>query len=111
VIEWWKTYGRAVEVRSKRFSSLVVKPGCGTHTLKQSYMSVRGNNKMPWVVEALNHQSHLKSKVQSGDSDSVSDEEGQDYALTHQALRKMHLGIRPQYKRFPTLAKSPLQAA
>jgi hypothetical protein len=66
---------------------------------------------MLWAVEALNHQPHLKSKVQSGDSDSVSDEEGQEDALAHQVWGTTHLGIPPWTKRFPTLAKSPLQAA
>jgi hypothetical protein len=38
---------------------------------------------MPWAVETLNHQPHLKSKVQSGDSLSVSNKEGQEGALVH----------------------------
>jgi hypothetical protein len=32
-------------------------------------------------------------------------------APAHQALGTMHLGLPPQAKRLPTLAKSPLQAA
>jgi hypothetical protein len=55
-----------------------------------------------------------KIKIQSKDgmdSDLVSDEEGQEDIPAHQALRTMHLGYPPQVKRFPTLAKSPLQAA
>jgi hypothetical protein len=39
---------------------------------------------MLWVVEALNCQPHCKSKVQSGDSDLMSDEEGQEDDLAHQ---------------------------
>jgi hypothetical protein len=67
---------------------------------------------MLWVVETLNHQPHLKSKVQSGDdSDSVSDEEGQEDPPAHQVLGTMHLGLLPWAKTLPTLAKSPLQAA
>jgi hypothetical protein len=66
---------------------------------------------MLWAVEPLNHQPHLKSKVQSRDSDSVSDEEGQEDAPAHQVLGTSHLVLPPQAKRLPTLAKSPLQAA
>jgi hypothetical protein len=36
------------------------------------------------AVEALSHLPHLKSKVQSRDSDSVSDEEDQENTQTHQ---------------------------
>jgi hypothetical protein len=74
-------------------------------------IEVRGSNKMPWAVETLNQQPHLKSKVHSGASDSVSDDGGQEDAQAHQALGTMHLGIPPRPKRFPALAKSPLQAA
>jgi hypothetical protein len=67
---------------------------------------------MLWAVETLNRQPHLKSKVQSGDdSDSASDEEGQEDLPAHQVLGTMHLGLPPWAKRLPTLAKSPLQAA
>jgi hypothetical protein len=45
------------------------------------------------------------------DSDLVSDEEGQEDAPAYQALGTTHLGFPPWAKRFPTLAKSPLQAA
>jgi hypothetical protein len=65
---------------------------------------------MPWAVEVLNRQPHLKSKIQSRASDSVSDE-GQEEALAHRALGTMHLGIPSWAKRFRALAKSPLQAA
>jgi hypothetical protein len=51
------------------------------------------------------------SKVWSGDSDSVSNEEVQKEVLAHQALGTMHLGIFPGAERCSTLAKSPLQAA
>jgi hypothetical protein len=50
---------------------------------------------MPWTVEALNGQPHLKSKVQSRDFDSVSSEEGQEDTQAHQALGTMHLGFPP----------------
>jgi hypothetical protein len=55
-----------------------------------------------------------KIKIQSKDdlgSDLVSDKEGQEDTLAHQALGTMHLGFLPRGKRFPTLTKSPLQAA
>jgi hypothetical protein len=65
---------------------------------------------MPWVVEGLNHQPHLISKAQSGDSDLVSDESQED-VRAHQELGTIHLGILSQAKNFPILAKSPLQAA
>jgi hypothetical protein len=56
-------------------------------------------------------QPHLKIKVQSGASDSVSNEEGQEDTLAYQAQETMNLGIPPWAKRFSTLAKSLLQAA
>jgi hypothetical protein len=60
------------------------------------------------VVELLSLQPHLKRRVQSGDdSDSVSGEEGQENALTHQVLGTMHVGFPPRVKKLPTLAKSP----
>jgi hypothetical protein len=62
------------------------------------------------VMELLNH---LKIKIQfknDSDSDSVSDEEGQEEALAYQILGTMHVGLPPQAKRLPILAKSPLQA-
>jgi hypothetical protein len=45
------------------------------------------------------------------DSDLVSHEEGQEDTAAHQALGAMHLGFPPWVKRFPSLTKSPLQAA
>jgi hypothetical protein len=67
---------------------------------------------MLWVMEPLSHQPHLKSEIQSrnSDFDLVSDEEGQEDTLAHQVLEIMHLGLPSQAKRLPTLAKSPLQA-
>jgi hypothetical protein len=72
---------------------------------------VRDSNKMLWVVETLNHQPHLKSKVQSGNSELISDEKGQEDALAQQVQGTMHLGIPPWAKRLPALAKGLLQAA
>jgi hypothetical protein len=58
---------------------------------------MRGSKKMLQAVELLNHQPHLQIKIQSkDDSDSVSDEEGQEGALAYQVLGAMHLGFPPQ---------------
>jgi hypothetical protein len=65
-------------------------------------------------VELLNYQPNLRIKIQSrddSDSDSVSEEEGQEDALACQVLGTMLLGLPPRAKRFLTLVKSPLQAA
>jgi hypothetical protein len=64
------------------------------------------------VVEPLNRQPHLKSKVQSGDSDSnsVSDEEGQEDASALKCGTHA-FGVTSTAKRLPPPAKSPLQAA
>jgi hypothetical protein len=43
--------------------------------------------------------------------DLMSDEESQEGSLARQAQGTMHLGIPPWAKNFPSLAKSPLQAA
>jgi hypothetical protein len=47
---------------------------------------------MLWVVEMLRNQPHLKSKVQSGDSDSVSNEEGQEEAPGTSSIGKHAFG-------------------
>jgi hypothetical protein len=72
---------------------------------------VTDSNKMLWLVEPLNHQPHLKGKVQYRDaSDSVS-HEGQEDALGHQVLGTMNAGLPTGAKGCPTLVNSPLQAA
>jgi hypothetical protein len=64
----------------------------------------------PPYEDKFSHKIKIQSK-DGMDSDLVSHEEGQEDIPAHQALRTMHLGFLPQVKRFPTLAKSPLQAA
>jgi hypothetical protein len=66
------------------------------------------------VVDPLNHQPHLKIKIQSKGnsySDSVSDKEGEQDVLAHQVLGTTHLGLPLRAKRLPTLAKSLLLKA
>jgi hypothetical protein len=67
--------------------------------LKQSYRSVTSSNKMLWAVEAQICQPHLKSKVQSEDSDSVSDERGSGGCLGPSSMGPMHAGSPPRAKR------------
>jgi hypothetical protein len=64
----------------------------------------------PPYKDKFSHKIKIQSKDDS-DSDSVSDEKGQEGILAHQAQETMHLGIPPWDKRFPTLAKNPLQVA
>jgi hypothetical protein len=69
-------------------------------TLKQSYRSVRGSNKTLWALEVLSCQPHLKSKVQSGDSNSLSDEGGSGGHSGPSSMGPMHEGSPLQAKRF-----------
>jgi hypothetical protein len=59
--------------------------------------------------DKFSHKTKIQSKDES-DFDSVSDEEGHEDALAHQALGTIHLGLPPWAKRLPSLTKSPLQA-
>jgi hypothetical protein len=63
---------------------------------------------MLWMVETLNRQPHLKSKIQfKDDSLSVSDEEGQEDTPSHQVLGTIHTRLPPWAKRLPILAEFP----
>jgi hypothetical protein len=62
---------------------------------------------MLWAVGPMIHHSHYKTKIHSKDDS----EEGHENTPVHQVLGTMHLGLFPQAKRLPSLAKSPLQAA
>jgi hypothetical protein len=109
----------------ERFSSLVVELGYGTHPLQpviqkckrqdplQEQNAVGGGATEP-SAPPYEGKFSQKIKIQSkddSDSDSVSDEEGQGDTPAHRVLGTMHLGLPPQAKRLPTLAKSSLQAA
>jgi hypothetical protein len=64
----------------------------------------------PPYEDKFSHKIKIQSKDDL-DSDLVSDEEGEEDVLAHQALGTMHLELPPWAKRFPALAKSLLQAA
>jgi hypothetical protein len=70
-------------------------------------IEVRGSNKTPWAMETLNCQLHLKSKVHSGASDSVSYDGGQEDAQAHQALGTMHWGSLHGLRDFLLLLRVP----
>jgi hypothetical protein len=62
---------------------------------------------MLWAVDVLSHQPHLKSKAQSRDSDSVSDEEDQEDAQAHEVQGPMYVGSPPGVKRLLLLQSVP----
>jgi hypothetical protein len=64
----------------------------------------------PPYEDKFSHKIKIQSKDDS-DSDSVSDEKGQEDTPAHKVTGAMSLGLPPWAKRLPTLAKSPLQAA
>jgi hypothetical protein len=78
----------------ERFSSSVFKPGCGTNPLhsvrqyplkEQNAVGGRATElSTPLYEDKFSHKIKIQSKDDL-DSDSVSDEEGQEDALAHQA--------------------------
>jgi hypothetical protein len=60
----------------------------------------------PPYEDKFSHRIKIQSKDDS-DSDSVSDEGGQEYALAHQALGTIHFGLPPWVKRLPLLLRVP----